>query len=181
MKKTNENKHRLNVIGMTVLIILFALSLYIVEWSSIGSMAVGLYNNGYGTFDMKSYSPDIVRKVLSEMEPMGFDVYRKYFAADFFFVLTFGTLQTVLLSMAYRWVKNKKILYALCTVPVLRGAFDTVENILLLNALNQFPEINERAVNISAASTELKLLMIKIWAVIFIIGIVWGVIIRHKK
>ncbi|MDD3414652.1 MAG: hypothetical protein PHY47_11705 [Lachnospiraceae bacterium] len=162
-----------------VIVILFAISLYVVEWSSIGSHAVGQYNNGYGTFDMKSYSVDIVTQVLNQMEPRGFVVYKKYFVADFFFVLTFGSLQIMLLNMVYKWNKNK-IKYILWTVPVLRGIFDIIENIMLLTVLNRFPIISERIIHISSIATGLKLLMIKIWTVIFIVGILWGIIKRRE-
>lgn len=129
---------------------------------------------------MKSYSVDIVTRVLNQMEPKGVAVYKKYFAADFFFVLTFGSLQIMLLNMVYKWIKNKNLKYILWTVPVLRGIFDIIENIMLLTVLNQFPIISERIVYISSIATGLKLLMIKIWTVIFIVGIL-GAIIKKKR
>jgi hypothetical protein len=40
------------------------------------SAAVAKCNHGYGTFDMKSYTPDTVYQVLDQMEVVGFDIYK---------------------------------------------------------------------------------------------------------
>lgn len=52
-------RKRKTIIGV-VLFILFAVSLYLVDFSKYGSYEVGKYNEGYGTIDMKSYDSDIV-------------------------------------------------------------------------------------------------------------------------
>lgn len=44
---------------------LFLILLYWVEGGSWSSRAVAKYNDGYGTFDMKSYDVNTVEKVLS--------------------------------------------------------------------------------------------------------------------
>ena len=57
---------------------------------------------------------------------------------------------------------------------------DIIENIMLLTVLNRFPIISERIIHISSIATGLKLLMIKIWAVIFIVGILWGIVKKRE-
>ena len=43
------------VIVGAILFILFAISLYLVDYSKFGSGEVAKYNDGYGTVDMKAY------------------------------------------------------------------------------------------------------------------------------
>lgn len=182
MEKCKKKIKRGSEISWIVFVmILFAISLYIVEWSNIGSQSIGQYNNGYGTFDMKLYTVESVSNVLGEMQPEGFEVYIKYFIADYLFVLTFGTLQILLLNIVYKWIKGKEIRYLLWSVPVLRGACDIVENTLLLITLNLYPRLDERLIQISSKATWIKLLLIKIWAIMFIVGIIHRISRKRKK
>ncbi len=169
-----KSKQRIYTI---ILFAVFALSLYLVEWSGIGSSAVAKYNQGYGTFDMKSYSTEGVAEVLDRMEPQGFTVYRLYFVADYFFVLTFGLLQITLLYLTYQWTRPgiRRLLYC---VPILRGICDMIENTLLLWTLNHYPDINRQVIQAASAATNMKLALIRVWSVIFLVGIVAGFV-RH--
>lgn len=47
-----------------VIVITFLISLYLVESSPWGSESVALYNEGYGTFDMKIYDAETVYSIL---------------------------------------------------------------------------------------------------------------------
>lgn len=176
-----KSKIRTTTIMLLIIILTFGVSLYLVEWSSIGSQSLGQYNNGYGTFDMKYYSKEIVSNVLKQMEPEGFVVYKKYFIADYFFILTFGTLQITLLTIVYRWINKKSVLYLICSIPVLRGVCDLVENTLLLIILNEYPKLNDNLIMTSSVATRTKLLMIKIWVIVLVGGIVGGIVKKHQK
>ena len=92
-----------------LLIALFGITLYLVEFSPYSSNELAKYNHGYGTFDMKAYDVEQVNQVLTNMEPKGFTVYRQYFVCDYLFILTFGALQFYLFYIVYAFVKSKKI------------------------------------------------------------------------
>lgn len=163
-----------------LLIFLFGISLYFVEFSPYSSKALAEYNDGYGTFDMKSYDVWQVNQVLTNMELKGFTVYRQYFVCDYLFILTFGALQLYLLYIAYAWVKSKKIKGILYVIPVARGGFDLIENTLLLIVLQRFPgEINS-LVKVSSLATQGKLWCIRIWYIAFLAGIA-GMIYSKRK
>ena len=163
-----------------ILIILFGITLYFVEFSPYSSTALAEYNNGYGTFDMKSYDVEQVNQVLNNMEPKGFTVYRQYFVCDYLFILTFGALQFYLLYIAFAWVKSKKIKGILYVIPVARGLFDFVENTLLLLVLQRFPEEISSLVKVSSIATQGKLWCIRIWYVVFLVGVA-GLIYSKRK
>lgn len=178
--ENKKNNRRKNTIVLLTVFVIFASSLYLVEWSSIGATAVGQYNNGYGTFDMKSYSAETVSEVLQNMQPEGFHVYRQYFVADYFFVLTFGLLQILLLNSVYRWTKQP-IRKTLWIVPILRGICDVVENTLLLITLNSYPDIHAQLLEIASGATWLKLMLIRIWSVLFLAGLLVSIVRRIGK
>ena len=191
MKDSNEdnynnysNDESVNENSMTRIlpvVIAFVISLYLVEFSSIGSPAVRQYNNGYGTFDMKMYGVERVREVLSQMKPAGFEAYKNYYVVDYFFILTFATLQILLLNLAYSWNVKRKYAYFIWSIPILRGMFDVVENTLLLITLNEYPKINETMIRISSLATKTKLLLIQAWIVLLVCGMAGGIITKRKN
>lgn len=66
---------------------------------------------------------------------------------------------------------NKKVVGLFLLVPLLRGVFDFVENTLLLIVLYSYPKKLPNVVHISSMATQSKLLMIKIWGVLTLVGI----------
>ena len=163
-----------------LLIVLFGITLYLVEFSSYSSNELAKYNHGYGTFDMKAYDVEQVNQVLSNMEPKGFSVYRQYFVCDYLFILTFGALQLYLLYIAYAFIKSKKIKGLLYVIPVIRGIFDLVENTLLLIVLQRFPGDINSLVKVASLATQGKLWCIRIWCVVFLAGVV-GLMYSRRK
>ncbi|PHV69720.1 hypothetical protein CS063_14070 [Sporanaerobium hydrogeniformans] len=154
------------------IILLFIITFYWVEFSPWSSTALQSYNNGYGTFDMKSYDVKSVYTVLGQMEPKGFIIYKKYFIGDFLFVIGFGGVQILLSLYAYKWTRAKWLRIIVIGVPTARGLFDIIENILLLSILLLYPVQHPMAVTIAGMATTMKLCMIGIWGGLFILGIV---------
>lgn len=154
-----------------VIVLLFGISFYFVEFSSYSSSEIAKYNNGYGTFDMKTYDAEQVNQVLSNMKPKGFTVYRQYFVCDYVFILTFGALQLYLTYIVFTWVKSKKVKGIMYAIPILRGIFDFVENTLLLLVLKHFPGAINSLVKVSNLATQGKLWCIRIWCATLLIGI----------
>lgn len=151
-------------------IIGFFLTLYMVEAGSFGSAEVALHNGGYGTFDMKKYDAEVVAEVLAYADSEYVNVSYKYYFADSLFIIFFGLFQCMLSAAVYG--KNKVICKRFAiAVPIARGFFDLVENILLLKTIHDYPKINNGLIATASVSTQCKLWCIRIWAVTLILGI----------
>ena len=66
-------------------------------------------------------------------------------------------------------------------VPIFRGICDIIENAILLWTLHTYPVINEMAISISAKFTMAKLMSIKVWILLVVIGLVWKLILYLKR
>lgn len=153
-------------------ILLFAITLYWVELSPWSSTELAKYNNGYGTFDMKSYDVHTVYKVLDQMKPEGFIIYERYFIGDYLFILALGILQILILLRAFSWSKSRLLRLFIIFLPVARGLCDIMENSLLLNVLLTYPQKHEHVVTISSKATFMKLHLITLWLLLFLFGFI---------
>jgi hypothetical protein len=156
---------------------LFLILLYWVEGGSWSSRAVAKYNDGYGTFDMKSYDVNTVEKVLSSMTPEGYRISYRHYVGDYLFTVVWGLLQCMISSSVYTSQNDSKnvtlILFTLAiAMPILRGIADIVENTLLVYTLKQYPLINTKIIEIAAMATKIKLGSIKIWALLILVGLI---------
>lgn len=167
IRKKDRNRKKM---WLAILLFTFALSLYLVEWSPVGSEALKQYNGGYGTFDMKSYDAEIVAEVLTMMQPKGFLVYTVYFICDYFFILCFGLLQIVLAHRVWKRTVSLKVVKVLMLVPILRGICDIVENTLLLYVIHHSMEDCDILVSLASYATKAKLLLIGLWLVLLLTG-----------
>lgn len=170
---------RRNIIIGTV--ILFIITLYLVNYGPWSSSEIAKYNNGYGTFDMKSYNSQIVYDVLDHMEHKGLELYQKYFIGDYLFALVYVVLQLILLDNAFSWSKSKTLRYFFFIIPVVRGLCDLVENTSLLFILFAYPIRYEGLVNFTSSVTSLKQFLIYIWYALIVIGYMIKIIIKIKK
>lgn len=162
-------KRNLLYVGIFVL---FIISLYLVELGPYGSRNVEKYNNGYGTFDMKSYDANKVYEVLDEMDHKGFLNYELYYLFDFLFILSFGILQTLLTHYAYSWLYIGTFRNVIVGIPIVRGVLDMLENGMLLRVLFTYPQKQDNLIGVSGIITLLKLRLIPIWCLLFITGII---------
>ncbi len=162
-------------------ILMFFTTLYWVCYSPWSSRALAKYNDGYGTFDMKSYDAPTVYQVLDHMNPEGFTIYQKYFIGDYLFIIAFGILQIMLSLYAYSWIKSKSILGLVISVPIIRGICDLVENSLLLYILQSYPQKHINIISLSDKFTYIKLKLIPIWLLIFLTGIIIKYIKRNRR
>lgn len=146
-------------------------------WSEV---KIAAYNNGYGTFDMKSYNADTVYQVLSWMKPRGFVLYQEYFILDYLFIPVYGIFQTLLLYNAFHWCKIKALGGLIPVVPIARGLCDLFENTSLLYILRTYPVEHEKLVNFTAKITSLKLNLITAWIVLLFLGYIIKAVIKIK-
>lgn len=160
-------------------LLFFALILYWIELSPWSSKELAKYNNGYGTFDMKSYNQSEVYEVLDDMQPKGFEIYERYFIGDYLFTVMLGALQIMLILYAYSWLTSKTIRKLLICVPIVRSIADIMENTILLKVILAYPQRYGSLINISERVTSVKISMILVWGVLFVVGIIVKII-KHK-
>lgn len=172
---------RRKVISRIIIVVLFLISLYFVEAGFCGSSVVAEYNNGFGTLDMKKYDVQSVFTALTPMSEEGLNIYKMYYGMDYLFVIFFGLLQVVVTLDIYRFSDNMILKRLFVAVPIFRGVCDIVENTILLNTVNSFPSVNETAITVSSYFTQAKLISIRVWIGIVLLGLVWRLIRRIKR
>lgn len=169
------------IVSRIVIVALFLISLYFVEAGFCGSSVVAEYNNGFGILDMKQYDVQSVFTALSPMNEEGLKVYKMYYGMDYLFVIFFGLLQVVVTLDIYRFSDNMILKRLFVAVPIFRGVCDIVENTILLNTVNSFPSVNETAITVSSYFTQAKLISIRVWIGIVLLGLGWRLIRRIKR
>lgn len=169
------------IIIRVIITLLFFVTLYLVEAGFCGSTVVAKYNDGFGTLDMKYYDAKIVRSVLSSMSEKGIAVYRLYYLIDFIFIMLFGMFQIMLTNDVFSFKRSRLITFIIFGVPILRGICDMIENIIILWTLHTYPRINDLAISISAKFTSAKLMSIKVWILLIVIGLIWKAILLLKR
>lgn len=162
-----------------ILIAFFLISFIFVEGGIAGSRVVAKYNDGYGTFDMKSYDSEIVRDILGDMSAKGINVYKLYYLFDFIFIIAFGILQCKVSIALYRWCKLDSAWLFACVIPLIRGLTDFIENVLLLKTLFSFPVVNDIIIKSSSVCTQVKLAMIPLWGLEVLMGIIATIVARN--
>lgn len=169
------------IIMGVVLFVLFAISLYLVDYSRFGSCEVARYNEGYGTVDMKSYDSGVVQDVLSKMTQEGIDVYKTYYWVDGIFIIFFGLLQCFVSVLIYSFIPQKYVKILVCLFPIARGICDIIENTLLYITLCTFPNIDTSLVGVASIFTSMKLWTIRLWLLEVLIGMVLKIIVRINR
>ncbi|MGN0485084.1 MAG: hypothetical protein ACI4HI_16185 [Lachnospiraceae bacterium] len=169
------------IVIRVIVTLLFLVSLYFVEAGFCGSSVVAKYNGGFGTLDMKHYDVKTVQNALSPMSKKGITVYKLYYLMDFIFILFFGAFQIMLINDVFSFERSRLTTIIIFSVPILRGICDMIENIILLWTLYTYPKINELAISVSAKFTSAKLLCIKVWIFLIVIGLVWNVRLYLKR
>lgn len=81
-------------------------------------------------------------------------------------------MQIIITKNVFSWLNGGKIKNIILSLPALRGIFDVIENILLIIIINGYPERYSRLVMVSSVFINLKLLFIKIWCLVIIIGLI---------
>lgn len=163
-----------------IILLFFITALYFVEYGVAGSNVVAAYNNGYGTFDMKSYNVTTVNNILGDMDARGLNIYKLYYVFDFLFIIAFAIFQISITKFVYSWYKGKAQKVIIHGIPIARALFDALENCILLYSIYCFPNVNEGLINTSAAFTQIKLLLIKLWVAQILMGIVAGRVLKNK-
>lgn len=154
------------------IVILFILSLYMVEFGPYSSNAVAQYNSGFGTFDMKYYDPVLMDRILSGMNNAGFQAENRYYLFDYIFIVMLFLFQYIIGQSFISNKKNNIFYYLLNFTALIRGIADGIENALLLVIINSFPDFSNIMVSISYKFTMIKLMFIKVWVLCLIAGVI---------
>lgn len=185
-----------SIIKWIAIVAFFIVSLFFVENGIAGISVVSQYNDGYGTFDMKSYNPNIVTDILSRMDTQGLSIYKWYYFFDFIFIIAFGLFQCAVSISTFKWLKIKNAKIIVCIIPLLRGFADLIENLFLLITLfsvssvattnsgtiiNFSTAINENLITVASFATSIKLFMIELWIAEIILGIFGSIIIKIRN
>lgn len=173
-------RKRKMIVGV-VLFILFAISLYFVDYSRFGSSEVAKYNEGYGTVDMKSYNGDVVQEVLTKMTQEGINVYKTYYWVDGIFIVFFGLLQCYVSVLIYGFTSKRYVKILACVFPIGRGICDIIENALLYITLCTFPNVDTSLVGAANIFTTVKLWSIRLWLLEVLFGIVLRIIMKKNR
>ncbi|MBE6025048.1 MAG: hypothetical protein E7231_18060 [Cellulosilyticum sp.] len=127
------------------------------------------------------FTVDSVYFVLSIMDHEGLDIMRSYYICDSLFIVGLFIIQIVLTSVPFKYVKSKIPQYLLIALTVGRGLADGIENILLSYILKVYPIQKAQEIMIASEVTEIKFVMIRLWIILFIIGLVSNAINRKRN
>ena len=159
-------------------IALFAFGLYLTLLSPFSERAVAAFNGGYGTFDLKKYNADVFVNVMNATSNMS--ACWKYYICDFIFTLVFLNYMIQILNGFNGKFINKVKAFSY-VLAVIRGLLDMSENIILLNQIYSYPEINRMLIDACNAITRIKFHFMRGWIACFVLIIVVHIISKKKN
>lgn len=118
------------------------------------------YANGMKLFDLSpgGYSYEYARELLTNLGDSGRDLYLyRQLPLDFLYPGLFAISCSLLLSWLFQKIESpsSRVFY-LCLIPLAAGAFDYIENILIVSLITGYPEISSGQVGISSFMTIAK-------------------------
>lgn len=106
------------------------------------------------------YTASDVQSVLGSLGPEGRRLYTRALLVDFLFVITFAAGLGLPLAFLLPKVTERAPIRALSLAPVVAGACDYVENVVLLYSITTFPDVSGPAVAVASAFTAVKVLLL---------------------
>ncbi len=159
-----EDKKTIRIRIISIVLLVFAL--YLTVLSPFSGRAVAAINGGYGTFDMKKYDADVFANVMNATSDV--NRYWKYYICDFIFTAAFLNFMIQMVSR-FKGVFINKVKMLSYVLAVTRGMLDTSENIILLNQIYSYPEIDRILINTCNVITRLKFLFMRGWFICFLV------------
>lgn len=158
-------------------IVLFAFALYLTEFSPFSGRAVALINGGYGTFDMKKYDAVVFVSVMNATSNAS--IYWKYYICDFIFTVAFLNFM-IQMVWGFKGELINKVKVLSYFLAVIRGMLDVTENIILLNQIYSYPEINRMLIDACNIFTRIKFHLMRGWIVCFVIMLIFQILSNRK-
>ncbi|MBN1775774.1 MAG: hypothetical protein JW817_04845 [Clostridiales bacterium] len=143
----------------------YVIPLVILLFLILSVMQVGPYSieklseasGGIGMLDMKfGYSEILVNRMMENLGDAGRQLYMKLLCIDFLFVIVFMLLQVILISVLLPAAGTGSSRGMLMFLPLLRSAFDILENSLLLAILTRYTSHNAALIWAASLMTMLK-------------------------
>jgi len=139
------------------LVILLVLILSVMQVGPYSLAKLTEASDGVGMLDMKfGYSQNLVYRMMENLGAVGRQLYMRILCIDFLFVIVFMLLQAILISVLLPAAKIGANRNALILLPLFRGAFDILENALLLAILTGYPSRNATLIGAAGLMTILK-------------------------
>lgn len=166
-----------NFILRVIAIVLFFMALYLTVLSPFSESAIELINGGYGTFDMKEYSADGFIHVMNATSDIS--LYWKYYICDFVFIFAFLNFMIQMVN-GFKGNLINKVKIISYVLAAIRGILDAIENVILVNQIYSFPEINSDLINACNIITRIKFYFMRGWIASFIILIIMQIVSNRR-
>jgi hypothetical protein len=115
------------------------------------------------------YSPGQVLNIVDSLGTEGRLFYLRFLIFDFIFIVSFAFSQTEVLKIIMGKVLLKSKWSYLLILPLLRGFFDTVENLLIIVILANYPVQLAGIARLAGIATALKFVALWLWVVAAVI------------
>ena len=157
---------------------LFVFALYLTLLSPFSERAVAAINGGYGTFDLKKYDPDTFVNIMNATSNV--KIYRKYYICDFIFAAAFLNYMIQMVS-GFKGVFINKVKVISYVLAIIRGMLDISENIILLNQIYSYPEINRMLIDACNIITRIKFHFMRGWIVCFALILMFHIMSKKAR
>ena len=164
-----------------VIVAIFIVSLFIMDFSSLGQPGLRAFSGGRGMLDMNFfYSPTYSFVMMNRLGTAGINFYVRLLCIDFLFIVSFLYIQVKLLYWFVSLLSLRPGWNRLVAFAWVRAFFDIGENILLILMLRSFPQTISIA-NISGIITSLKWCTLILNVLLIIIILVSKFMLKGRK
>ena len=124
------------------------------------------------TYDVATYTQ--VMRATTDFSP-----YWKYYVIDFIFIGTFlhFMIRMTQAAAGNRLKSLRNIAYGFA---ILRGIFDSIENILLLTVIYGYPDANSSLIPLANQITRIKFHLMRGWILYFVLLLIAGIFLRIR-
>jgi len=146
--------------GKTVLILFVITNLVYAYMLGISIPATMAYADGLKLLDMMpmGYSADYIQHLFTTLDDEGRAIYLwKQIPADMLYPILFAISNCLIMAYFLKKIKQfDSLLFFLCTLPIIAGIADYLENISIISMLNSFPDLSSFTMKASHLFTVVK-------------------------
>jgi len=146
--------------GKTVLILFVITNLVYAYMLGISIPATMAYADGLKLLDMMpmGYSADYIQHLFTTLGDEGRAIYLwKQIPADMLYPILFAISNCLIMAYFLKKIKQfDSLLFFLCTLPIIAGIADYLENISIISMLNSFPDLSSFTMKASHLFTVVK-------------------------
>jgi len=146
--------------GKTVLILFVITNLVYAYMLGISIPATMAYANGLKLLDMMpmGYSSDYIQLLFTTLGEEGRAIYLwRQIPADMLYPILFAISNCLIMAYFLKKIKQfDSLLFYLCTLPIISGIADYLENFSIISLLNSFPDLSSFTMKASHLFTVIK-------------------------